>query len=88
MQVKLLVTLDLELCDGGEPSIKVGLEAAKEGVREALENAQNRGFNHAYSDEVAMTVASVGLYHWTVPGQRSRRPAPPPPSIPPSCQKP
>jgi hypothetical protein len=62
MKIKLEVTMEVSLLDMDTTETvdaKTALEAAKEGVEEALENTENRGFNHRHSDIVGLAVLGV-----------------------------
>ncbi len=61
MEVTLKVTVQVEPCEEGSyPSDEDSVRnSVVEGVWEALNHANNRGFNHPMADEICMNVTSV-----------------------------
>lgn len=63
MEITLKVTVQVEPCEEGVfPSDENAVrESVVEGVYEALNHANNRGFNHPMSDVICMNVVSVDV---------------------------
>lgn len=61
MEITLTVTVQVDTCEEGSfPSDENAVRnSVQEGVWEALNHANNRGFNHPMADEICMSVVSV-----------------------------